>query len=127
MKNIFLVLAIALFLSGCVTNEQIRSINRSRLINLSPGISKPVALSIMGTETMHGELGLVINNPYRTEFYKAQGRNIEILYYYTEMKLGDNCITDDELTPLVFVDGKLDGWGWSYWQDMIKKYEIRIR
>ncbi len=81
----------------------------------------------MGTETMYSEEGWVVNNPYKTEFYKSQGRNIETIYYYTEKKKADDCVTDDELTPLVFVDGKLDGWGWSYWQDLVKKYEIRLR
>ena len=32
-------------------------------------------------------------------------------YLYTYMKQRDDKITDDELTSLVFKDGKLIGWG----------------
>jgi hypothetical protein len=43
--------------------------------------------------------------------YKSQRHTFELLLYYTNKKLADGAITDDELTPLVVMDGKLDGWG----------------
>ncbi len=43
------------------------------------------------------------------------------------MKKADGAITDDELTPIVILDGKLDGWGWSYWNNLVQKYEVRLR
>lgn len=43
------------------------------------------------------------------------------------MKRDDGAITDDELTPLVFDDGKLMGWGSGFLEVDIQKYEIRIR
>ncbi len=43
------------------------------------------------------------------------------------MKRDDGVITDDELTPVVFDDGKLIGWGSDFLQVKIQKYEIRIR
>jgi hypothetical protein len=61
------------------------------------------------------------------EMYKSQGHVFELLLYYTDIKRRDGAITDDELTPLVILDGKLDGWGWSYWQDIVQKFEIRMR
>ena len=45
----------------------------------------------------------------------------------TDVKRVDGAITDDELTPLVFDDGKLIGWGSSFLEVNIQKYEIRIR
>ncbi len=45
------------------------------------------------------------------------------------MKRDDGAITDDELTPLVFDDGKLigGGWGSGFLEVNVQKYEIRIR
>jgi outer membrane protein assembly factor BamE (lipoprotein component of BamABCDE complex) len=120
------VLLVAVLLSGCATMSGLRSENRLNIMKLSPGMGKPEVSSIMGTKlysTMAGKM----TNPYRSEMYRAQGSSIEVLMYYTDIKSEAKAITDDDLTPVIFVDGKLDGWGWSYWQSMIQKYEIRIR
>ena len=80
----------------------------------------------MGTETVSAE-GSVITNPYRTELYRSGTHTFELVLYYTDIKKADGAITDDELTPIVLVDGIVDGWGWSYWDAVVKKYEIRVR
>jgi len=36
-----------------------------------------------------------------------------LLFYYTDLKAADNAITDDELTPVVLMDNKVVGWGWT--------------
>ena len=51
----------------------------------------------------------------------------EVIYYVTDVKNDDGAITDDELTPLVFDEGNLIGWGWSFLQNNVQKYEIRMR
>jgi len=76
-----------------------------------------------------------ITNPYKIETLQSQDetRNFEILYYYAEKKKegrilrGEYSITDDELTPLVFENNKLIGWGWMFLDDKVRKYELRIR
>lgn len=95
-------------------------------MHLSPGMSKGDVLNTMGTETITTTAD-TITNPYRTELYRAGGHVFELLLYYTDIKARDGAITDDELTPLIIKDGKLDGWGWSYWDDVVSKYEIRVR
>jgi len=72
------------------------------------------------------------NNPYRSEILQGKDKTFEVLYYYTDIKnydawYGMKGIADDELTPLVFDEGKLIGWGWSYLEANVKKYEIRMR
>jgi putative transposase len=52
-------------------------------------------------------------NDFRTENCRRMG--------YTSI------IDDDELTPVFLKDGRLDGWGWSYWQTTAARYDIRIR
>lgn len=124
-----------LILASCTTPQdmwdQARVANRSKLIQLHPGMSRDTVLGVMGTQPMYvrdvRSIVQTINNPYRTEMYHAADHRFEILLYYTDLKSGDGAITDDELTPLVMVDGVLDGWGWSYLKDVSAKYEIRLR
>lgn len=51
---------------------------------------------------------------------------IEILFYYTQARQFDGKLTDDELTPLVFINGKLDSWGWESWVEKAKRYDINV-
>jgi hypothetical protein len=125
-----LSLILLLLLSACASLDDARVANRSKLVNLSPGLSRADVLRVMGTAPMevHDSDNMsTINNPYRTEMYNAGSVRIEIIYYYTDVKHADGAITDDELTPLVLKDGVLDGWGWSYLNDTAAKYEIRLR
>lgn len=137
-RNAFAVLVIAgvmfCFVSCAAQSEQLdraRAGNRSKLVQLQRGMGRSDVLDLMGTEPVQVRdawaVVQTINNPYRTEMYVAVGHNIEVLYYYTDLKAADNAITDDELTPLVLRDGQLDGWGWSYLTDVAAKYEIRLR
>ncbi len=80
-------------------------------------MSRDQVLTVMGTRTIKSE-DEEITNPYRTEMYRSQGHTFELLLYYTDVKRRDGAITDDELTPLVIMDGKLD---------LVQKYELRIR
>lgn len=93
-------------------------------------MSKDDVLGIMGTKTVRAYQkgkAIEITNPYRNEILRGKDKILEVVYYVTDVKKDDGAITDDELTPLVFEDGKLTGWGWSFLDDAVKKYEIRIR
>jgi len=118
---------ISILVTGCVTTAQVRAENRQNLLHLSVGASKQDVLNKMGIKTIKTKNGSVITNPYRTEMYKVDKDTFELLLYYTDLKKSDGAITDDELTPIILKNGKVDGWGWSYWNNLIKKYEIRVR
>jgi hypothetical protein len=130
------ILLLCLGLVGCATTfSQIASDNRTNLLQLSIGMTKENVLNIMGTKTRYANfdervsryIDAPINNPYRSEIMQGNNKTLEVLYYYTDIKSVDDAITDDELTPLVFDDGKLIGWGNSFLQDNVQKYEIRLR
>lgn len=139
----FLICFGLILVAGCSSGppmseltEQARTQNREKLVRLSVGMSKAEVLQIMGTKTMVLETHTVtfgpevkrINNPYRVEAIKGEdGETYELLFYYTDRKKADGVITDDELTPLVIKDDKLIGWGWTFVNDDIKKYQIDIR
>jgi len=126
-QKIAMAIFTSLLLAGCVTTAQVRGENRQNLMHLSVGLNKQDVLKVMGTETKKTDVGSVITNPYRTEMYKVNNNTFELLLYYTDLKKSDGAITDDELTPIIIKNGKVDGWGWSYWNNIIKKYEIRVR
>ena len=126
LKKLLIFIMFSTILSGCASLTQIRADNRQKLNGLSVGMTKQEILNVMGTKTVQAQ-GSVITNPYRTEMHRTNGHVFEIVLYYTDIQKQDGAITDDELTPLVIMDGKLDGWGWSYWNNVINKYEIRVR
>jgi hypothetical protein len=69
----------------------------------------------------------VLSNPFRTETLRGERDTLEVFFYYTDVKRSDGAITDDELTPLVFKEGRLIGWGQGFLSESIQKYELRIR
>jgi len=122
VRSLVLVVSLTV-LSGCSGLSQVRADNREKLNDLSAGMSKQEVLDTMGTERIEAQ-GSVITNPYRTEMHRSHGHTIELLLYYTDIQKQDGAITDNELTPLVVIDGELDGWGWSHWKDVKNKYGI---
>ena len=54
-----------------------------------------------------------MKRPYRSETLSlSNGKRLELLYYHTDLKTPDGAVTDDELTPVVLIEGKVIGWGW---------------
>jgi hypothetical protein len=96
-----------------------RTINCNNLDKLNADMNKDEVLKIMGDKTVDcvaGSEEKPIDNPYKRELIKSGERQFEILYYYTHVKKKDRKITDDELTPLVFENEKLIGWGWDFFE-----------
>jgi len=118
MKQIILVLMAALFITGCATMSDRTLVSNSKsLNNLSLGMSKEEVLKIMGTEPVTSE-GQSVDNPYRRDIFKGSSNTYEILYYVSDVKINDGSISDNELTPIVLLDGKLVGWGWDFVQTL---------
>jgi len=102
--------------------------NRMNLVRLSLGMSREKALDIMGSksteyicdvESSGPGAKIKLNNPYRTETFQVTGKILEVVYYITDLK-HDNCkINNEELTPLVFDDSKLIGWGNNFLSETI--------
>jgi len=99
-------------------------------------MTKTKVIQIMGESTCENSFTNPIGqkwifesatNPYRNEILQSKENTFEILYYLTDIQKDDNAITDDELTPLVFDGGVLIGWGRSFLNEKIQKYELRIR
>lgn len=75
---------------------------------------------IVGYELVDEKAGqfkpIVVNNPYRRETVKKY----DVAYFFVGIKKADDQITDDELVPLVFKNGRLVGIGWPYLEARLK-------
>jgi hypothetical protein len=134
-NNVYVfMLVIAMFiLSGCATVSQATAKNRVNLSKLSLGMSKEDAIAVMGQKKFsagnffYNEIPVTINNPYRNEIVAGKdGSTLEVFYYVTDVHRNDGLITDDELTPLVFDNGKLIGWGQTFLNDITRKSSQRF-
>lgn len=135
MKVVGLILII--ILAGCaslgyVTLDDVRNKNRENLSQLVIGMEKSEVLQVMDTETITATefignpypwtiKNYKISNPYKVEVLKTKkdGQIYEVLFYYTDIKKNDGAITDDELIPLIIKDGKLQGWGWVFFNEIL--------
>ncbi|MFH1094388.1 MAG: DUF3192 domain-containing protein [Candidatus Omnitrophota bacterium] len=142
MKKVVILFLCCLGLVGCATMSDVINPNRENLMKLSIGMTKDEVIKIMGKDTKTAyknpamlnilSYGMAaesqkISNPYRSEILPGKDKTLEVWYYVTDDKTGKGIITDDCLTPLVFDNGKLIGWGQGFLQDNAQKYEIRIR
>lgn len=101
--------------------ERVQSESRAKLYKLELGMTRTEVLEAMGTEPMEYNKGMfqtgAIPQPWDAEEHVIGGESVEILYYVTNILTPDGEISDDELTPLVLVEGRLAGWGWPFLSD----------
>jgi len=132
------LLALVVGANGCASSttlSQAAARTREKLLQTSIGMSRQNVVDIVGTEPkevvdptgLNGQKLSTINNPYRFETIQSDGRSLEVVYYVTDDKDNDGVISNEELTPLVFDDGKMIGWGWGYLVSDEQKFEITVK
>ena len=121
------IIFLSLILTGCATSPvynpmqsdspQEILLNESGLKALREGMALDQVHQMMGQELIigykeqtPGYLPLTIPNPYKSEAIKNTGFFIE--YYIEAIREPNGIITDNELMPLIFKNGKLIGRGW---------------
>ncbi|MCX5711562.1 MAG: DUF3192 domain-containing protein [Candidatus Omnitrophica bacterium] len=115
MKNKICLLLAALLIAGCATISLYNKLkpNRDNLKKISVGMTKDQVLGIMNSEPFVWN-NMTIANPFRISMLQGSRQMYEVVYYVTTVVTDDNIIDENELTPLVFANGKLVGWGWDY-------------
>ena len=129
MKSFIGIGILAISSVGCTSLDKFAYQTRTNINSkLSYGMSKQQVISLMGSEIYNDAYGEgVISKPFKTAMYTKNEVVIEIVYYYTENKGGIGYrVDDEELTPLVFINGKLDSWGWESWVEKAKRYDINV-
>lgn len=113
MKKITLLLTFSIFIclvSGCGPMKGMTAAsNRSKMNKIEVGMNRETVEQLMG-------------KPYKRESYKGQ----EIWFYITDWQ-ADGYTTMDEMTPFVFENNHLIGWGSGYIDEDLRKIELRVR
>ena len=134
MKKILSVCLIFLGALGCASTQELAppdfsqmeqrflSLEQVRtgmtLADIETVVGKQI---IVGYELVDAQTGqykpLVRDNPYRRE---SIGK-YDVAYFLVGIKKADDRISDDELVPLVFQNGRLVGMGWPFFDAKVKR------
>ncbi|MFH1441154.1 MAG: DUF3192 domain-containing protein [Candidatus Omnitrophota bacterium] len=119
VKKIVYLLLMFMLISGCAGLSMYEAVspNKSNLAKLRVDMPEDEAMKIMGDKPISSS-SMSIDNPYRVESMEAATGSYKIVYYVTQVVLDDDTISDEELTPIVFKDGKLVGWGWNFMENL---------
>jgi hypothetical protein len=95
---------------------------------LNIGMTEPEVRGAFVDRVARGELGkdkgvLIVNNPYRTETVICQSSTAKVLWYYTSVKCDNGRIENDEMTPVLIVEGRLFGWGNRFYEQYCKRVQ----
>ena len=106
-------------LEGHLTLAELAASNQSKLAQLSVGMSKNDAMSVMGTQTSKTPDG-VVNNPWTVETSVGKdGAQYETLYYITRKNQPFTPVRKSLTTAIVIKDGKVVSWG----EDALQRYK----
>ncbi len=133
-----MIYPVIITLLGCahVQTEDIRGRNVYNLKRLQIGMTEKQVGRIMGADTetvqeavyyegrLAGHQAIEVRNPYNVETRAVGDKTYRVVYYYADLfggqrgywdttyreaKVADHC-----LTPLVFENGRLIGWGQAF-------------
>lgn len=98
----------------------------SRVRSLELGISKDSVLKIIGEGAPPGDS---LPNVYKRIQYFVDSKFFDIFLFDPKNRKVwlDPLVTDKELTPIIVVQDKLEGTGWSYADELTQKYKLQIR
>ena len=98
-----------------------------RVKELDTGITRDSAVSVIAQDLKPGSPSDSFPNVYKRDRYLINGKHIEVLYFTpNNEKVGKDTVPLKKLTPLVFVDFKLVGRGWEYWDSVRTANKIPI-
>ena len=117
-----LAAAALLAVAACSPSE---SESDPRLTKLTVGMSRDVALRVLGDSTSGDSLA----NIYRREQYLFGGEPLEILFYSPQgLREGQGAAAaESTLRPVVLNMGRVTGWGWAHFDSVARTHEIRVR
>jgi len=137
MKKIIYLLVVIMVTSGCMATlikPQVTEMNRDNLSKISVGMTKRQVSKIMKDQVfVMGGADMTpfgtsfspmwtMKNPHKSKTFQGKnGKPLEVRYYVVSGQKESNEIPDSDLTPLVFEDGKLVGWGWDFFKANIKE------
>jgi len=101
----------------------------SRLEKLSNGIGRDSALAIINEGTSGDSLARIFKqDSYWLQNKKGNAHVANILYYSRKgaKAANDSTVIRGATTPIVILDGKLVGWGWTYFDSLAVANDIPV-
>ncbi len=141
MKVLFGFFLVLLLLTSCSSMYDATATNRQNLLFVSLGmdrdnvselmghgycaISRPHPLTITSYDPEIKDTYLTfrrgfssIKNPHKSETIRIKNHYYTIDYYVTGCAQDGIEFTEEELTPLIFDNNKLIGWGWDFLSEL---------
>ena len=97
--------------------------NTARIITLQRGMTPERVIEHIGLSGYEER----IHNPFSSEMYPAGDDTFRVLFFYSQTQASGSFTAGNELIPIVFKNGSLDSWAWTYWENTAAKYNILIR
>jgi len=97
----------------------------SRIGDLAVGIGRDSALKVLAG----GASGDSLANVYKQETYIYDGKLINVLMYNKDglREASQPGVPDRELTPVVTVDNKVTGWGWTHYDSVARANNVEVK
>lgn len=124
LVRIAVLAALSVTLGACFSDYQ--EVGEDRLASVDAGMPKDSVLAIMGDGPLTAEFAdtLRVTNGFRRSSYFVNGNSYEVLYYREEPGNVTETVEQDRETPILLQDGKVLGWGWKFYVDAMKKYNL---
>lgn len=117
----------ALFIVGLSCATLTTACEDKRVKGLDTGITRDSAVSVISHDLKPGSASDSFPNVYKRDRYLVNGKHLEVLYFTpNNEKAGKDTVPLKKLTPLVFVDFKLAGRGWEFWDSVRTANKIPI-
>ena len=129
MKSFF-VRERAVALLGAVSLLTLAACEDKRVKALDTGISVDSAVRILspGSKVTQSGLDSSATNVAWQDRYLIAGKNYEIIYFSAKnAKRSGRDSVFAGVTPVVFVDGKMIGKGWEFWDSTSKALKIPLK
>ena len=118
-----------LVLSGLSALTFLAACEDKRVKELNTGITRDSAVTVLAQEIKGGGADS-FPNVYTRDRYLIGGKNYEVLYFTPNNekieKAGKDTIPKRKLAPIVFVNNRLIGRGWPFWDSLAATMKIPV-
>lgn len=101
--------------------------NQLALQKIELGMSPSTVRAIMGEGEMVRYTRIQLVDPWKNEmFFLEDGTPVVVLYYVTQPPHRYNPPRSGDLTPIVFENDAVVGWGWSFLRQNSDRYRMTL-
>jgi len=99
----------------------------ARVKKLDEGITRDSVLAIL-RDSKPAVGADSLPHVYEDAAYLVNGRRYEVFYYTKGDEVaGADSLPAKKLTPIVFVNGNVTGWGWKHWDSVATSIKLPVK